>query len=264
MTRLTWRPVGISTGAFIGYAIAYLVITATVAAILYGSYVFEVPFMKVPPVVFVLAGAVLAYIVQHRLSAATGLGRFADLIVSFSMLVVVGVYIAYWSGIPIVHHVADLALTVVKSFGITIVETTTEYKNAVALFFGIAAGMDVFFRDILGIGRRSSRFYGTGGETPDYRRLNRDDLFAEPGSEFPDRTEDLGSRSGKPLLRTEGDAIIELRWWIRDPFTGELLPVRSAPPRLAVRAIEHLSGERIGPTRRADAPADGGGSDAPA
>lgn len=102
--------------------------------------------------------------------------------------------------------------------------------------FLIAALVDLFLN--------SERRFGNGvGTGWGLRGIRREDLVTGTHGDLPDRTEELASRSGSPLYRATGDAVIELNWWARHPVTGELIPVKNVPPRLSIRAIEHIASE---------------------
>ncbi len=108
--------------------------------------------------------------------------------------------------------------------------------------FFIAAIVDLILNSERRFGNEGGRVTlgGTAG-------VRREDLVSGAHGTFPDATEELASRSGAPLYRATGDAVIELNWWVRHPVTGELIPVRNVPPRLSIRAIEHVASEPAPP-----------------
>lgn len=240
----TMRPRNIGWGKFIACVILFAMITVFVVETLFQNYVFDpglsVFGVAINPLVYVFAIAFLAYKVQQWLSQAYGGRRVVDTLVSIVLLVIIAAAVAIWTKFPIVQTVLT---TVTGWIGYAIESTPNSYKLAVALIFGVLALLDVGGRDLLGIGRRST----AGSHSWGLEGLRRENLVSGAHGNLPDATEELGSRSGSPLYRATGDAIIELNWWVRHPGTGELIPVTNVPPRLAIRALEHVATERTPP-----------------
>ena len=219
-------------GKVITGSLLYLVITALVAAILFAGYVFDpgagILDVNLDPIVYVVALAFLAYQCQEWLSAASGGKRVIDTLVSLTMAVLIAITIAVWFKVPVVAWVLMKVSTFV---GYPIASAPSSYNLTVALLFGALAVWDVFFRDLIGIARRSSQATGT----------SRDSLVTGAHGGLPDATEDLHSRSRAPLYRVTGDGVLDIeRWLVRHPFTGELVVVQNVPARALARTIDHL------------------------
>jgi|GEM_PF-3663116 len=219
----------IGWGKFILLALVYLGFTVLVIAILFRDYqvssLFNIRIFgtMVPELVYIAGLAFIGFFIQHKLSAAYGAGRFADIVVSLPMLIAVALAFLMWARFPIV---SSLLVWISALVGYPFVATPSETKIGAALIFAFFALID-FARDWLGIGRRSS--FRFGGRTP---------------IDIPDGGGDIGdppgAPTGSPPYRVPGDAILDLRWWIRNPVTGEIIPLRNVPPSLATRVIDHI------------------------
>lgn len=249
MTMSDLRPKNIGLGKLTACIFLFALIIAFVAETLFQDYVFDLGFsifgVSIDALVYVFAIAALGYKVQQWLSQAYGGRRVVDTLVSIVMLVIIAAAVATWTKFPVVQMAVAW---VTNMIGYPINTTPTGYKIAIALIFGSLALLDVLGRDILGIGRRSS-----GGQSWSLGGVHRESLVSGAHGNLPDATEELGSRSGSPLYRVTGDAVIDLNWWVKHPVTGELIPVKNVPDRLKIRAIEHVVSEP--PTPPAPPPA---------
>lgn len=192
------RPKNISVGRFMVFAGLYLLITLAVSGILYLDYVYDIGSavgVGLEPILFVIALALGAFLLQRALSGAYGGGRVADFIVSLPMLLVTGVAFLLWLDIPVMQ---DFATAFSSSIGVEIVFTPNSYKRTTMLLFLAVALWDVVIRDILGKGRRSRSDYG-GTASGRAERLEE---------QKPHQPMHLGSESGEPFF--EGEAPIEL------------------------------------------------------
>ncbi len=241
--------------AFVVLALVYLVITVFVIGVLYANSVLDLRLgifgVTLPAFLYLALVAYVAYKVQDKLSRAYGHGRTADFIVSLPMLIVVGSALLIWAGVPYVESIVRKILGV---FFDPVDATPNEYKLVAVVLFGLVALWDVFFRDLFGVGRRSSY----SGKYPAYRDVRREDLVSGTHGDLPDATEVIESRSGEPEWRMRGKGILEVDWVVQDPFTGEYLPVKKLPPRMAARMTDRLvDHEPTGPR-----PSDEGGRNA--
>lgn len=250
MTMSDLRPKNIGWGKFVAGVLLFILIIAFVVETLFHDYVFDLGLgafgVSVDALVYVAGIAIVANKVQEWLSQAYGGRRAVETLVSTVMLVIIAAAFAIWTKFPIVETVL---MWVTDKLGYSIHSTPTAYKLAIALIFGALAVYDVFFRDLIGVGRRSST-----GSSRSLSGVQRENLVSGAHGNFPDATEDLGSRSGSPLYEVRGSAVIRFNdWFVEHPFTGELIPVKNVPDRLKIRAIEHVMSEP--PTPPAPPPA---------
>jgi len=233
----------IELSRLVGLVLLYFFVIVFVAATLYRDYVLNLGIgvfdISLDPLLYAFAIAVLGYKVQVWFSEAYGGRRFIDILVSSIMLVVVGLAVVVWTKFPIAQTIAK---SITDTLGIPIETTANGYKLAVAFIFGVLALWDVLLRDLLGFGRISTarRKASTGGTNSSGFR--REDYVSGAHGDLPDSTEELHSRTGSPVFRATGDAIIDLNWWVRNPITGELMPIpaENVPPRLAIRLLDHI------------------------
>jgi|SRR3989344_3368603 len=169
----------IGIGAFLANAIVYLAIVAFVFAVLYRDFVpsemkFEAYGLTIVPYVYLVPLFYIALLVQRNMSAARGFGRFADWLISMTMLVIIGLAVASWAKLPFVEAAVEDFETAV---GITFETARSDYKLAIVLIFGTIALADVLGRDILGIGR--------GGRTVSIGSDSAFEISAKPRIKLP-------------------------------------------------------------------------------
>lgn len=235
MTMQDIRPANIGWAKLIGGALLYLLITASVAAMLFGDYVFDpklgINGIAVDPILFVVFAAFVAYEVQKWLSAAYGGRRVIETLVSLTMFMLIAITVAVWMNFPVVGWLLSKGSALI---GHPIASKPTSFKLTVVVLFGLLAVWDVFFRDIFGIGRKSDE----AAET--LRTYRRENLVTGEHGDLPDLTTPLDSRSGAPVFSGATDVVLEPRFWIRDPATGRLVQVKNVPDRLRARTIDHM------------------------
>jgi len=252
----------ISFGAFLWNAFWYLFVTGFVLAALFDGYVFDLNIgafgATLPTVAYLFPLAFIAYKTQGALSRARGFGRFADLVISVVMLAAIGSAITLWVGIPFVVGIIT-ALT--SAIGVTLSSEPNDYKLAVIFIFGPLTLADVVGRDIFGWWRQSRMFSGaTSSVAPGVRR---EDITTGAHGDLPDAMEHLDSRSTNPLYHAHADGVIEVnRWFVRDPFSGELVPAQNVPARLQARVFDRIAGPTALPAPPATNPGTGGATGA--
>ena len=159
------RKIGI--GAFLGNAIVYIALVTFMAVVLYrdlepnATMEFDVFGLAVRSEVLLVALFFVDLLVQRKLSAARGTGRFVDWLISMMMLVVIGPAIAQWWSVPYVDPGIDWLSALL---GVSLDSAPSGFKWAAVLIFGIPAVLDVLGRDILGIGR-GSRVVSIGADS---------------------------------------------------------------------------------------------------
>jgi hypothetical protein len=161
------KPNNLGWGKFTLCVIGFLSIVIYVAATLLWGYVFDLKIVAVgvtmPMLIYAVAIAFLAYKIQQWLSQAYGGRRVIETFVSGSMLVPVVLAFAIWIKFPLL---GPLISAVPRWVGHPLDVLPTDYKLGVAVIFGLPSFIDVFFRDILGIGRSSSQRMGSFTHSP--------------------------------------------------------------------------------------------------
>jgi len=256
MTSISRPQVG--WGKFILLALLYLVFTVFVVAVLFRGFkvssVFNVGIfgIGIPDLVYLAGLGFIGFLIQHKLSAAYGTGRLADMIVSLPMLVAIALAFLLWAGFPIITPVLVWISSLV---GYPFESTPNEYKVGGALIFAFYALIDLG-RDWFGIGRRSNfRYHGGTGVDP--AGIRREDLVTGAHGDLPDRTTVVSSRSGVPEFENQIPIRHVFVHYVYDPRTGRDVLIPHAPtPRSAIRVAETLSP----PTRTPDAGIPTGGT----
>lgn len=201
-------------GNFVANAVLYLLITVFVAAVLFRDVVIQFQIgaweTTIPVILYNALIAFLAYKVQHRLSAAYGGRRVADLIVSMPMLLIVITAVAVWMGVPLIK---DAPSTVASWLGTQISEAPTDYKTGTAILFGLVALWDVLIRDAFGVGRRSSQGLAAGMHWPP--------ASSRPDG-LPDETVELPSGTGKAEVKTPLKVKVVPEFWMDMPDGSEV------------------------------------------
>lgn len=227
-------------GSFAIRAIGYLVLTHLAAAVLIRGYKIPITFdalgVTIPPLLYLVAAAFVAYRLQSGMSAAYGGGRFVDFIVSIPMLAVVVVAVLMWIGLPpIAGHVSAFATYI----GFPPVARPDEYMVAGAILFGLVALYDVVGRDIFGFGRRSALIGGYAVGSVDRREWTTGDH-----GELPDKVMELRSRSGMPEIVNEIPVRHVVTHYFYDPKSGQDIRISGAPtPRGALRVADIIDGK---------------------
>lgn len=229
---------------FLVYAVLYLALTACVAAALFfgigiGKNAFNI--LGTEAFVYLLAAvaAFAAYKLQQAMSAAYGGGRVLDLTVSLPMLIVTAAAFLLWFGVPAVATwVTDTAEWLSSKIGYPTDLAASTYTVLVASLFGVVALYDIWFRDFLGVSRRSktAAMPLTGFNPNDIRR---EDWVSGQHGDLPDVAIETGPRSGAPEIVNVIKRRHVIEDYLQDPFTGEDIRIPGPPtPRSAIRMRE--------------------------
>jgi len=232
------RPKNITLGRFAWLTGLYLLITLMVLGILFQDHVYDIGTaigIDLEAILFVIALAFLAYLLQHALSQAYGGGRMADIIVSLPMLVVTGVAFLLWLDVPVVQ---GLVTTLASSIGLEVVFTPNSYKRTTMLLFLAVALWDVVIRDIFGKGRRS-KTAAVAIDGFDPSKVDRKDWVSGKHGDLPDVAIETGPRSGEPEIVNIIKRRHVIEDYVQDPVSGRDIRIPFPPtPRSVIRMRE--------------------------